>query len=132
MKINVTVEDDIPPTSMISLPSDLKVGSTIELSAGNVTEGVTYQWEITIPGGEVIKITGSKVDLELDKAGTYKVKLKATDPAGNEAIAETSFTLEEGPSGNMILMFVGIAMLLLVIASIIAFLLLRKRKVQEE
>jgi hypothetical protein len=132
MKINVTVEDDIPPTSTISLPSDLKVGSTIELSADNVTEGVTYEWEITTPDGEVVKLTGSDVDLELDKAGTYKVKLKATDTAGNEAITETSFTLEEGPSGNMIFIFVGIGMVLLVIAVIIAFLLLRRRKVPEE
>ncbi len=81
-----------PPTARFSaVPEEPVVGDTLTLDASESTAInavlVLYKWEITI-GEQSITGSGKRVEVILDRSGSWKVKLTVTDSKGLKAVTE--------------------------------------------
>ena len=81
-----------PPTARFSaVPEEPVVGDTLTLDASESTAInaviVLYKWEITI-GEQSITGSGKRVEVILDRPGSWKVKLTVTDSNGLKAMTE--------------------------------------------
>lgn len=75
-------------------------GGVVELSGLNSDNNTTYQWSIN-PGSSsnvewLISKDSPVVKIKLKKTGTYKVKLKVSNPCGYVSEAEITLTAMEG------------------------------------
>jgi len=72
-------------------PDQPSVGDTLILDASESTAInaviASYQWEITI-GEQSITGSGKRVEVILDRSGSWKVKLTVTDSNGLKAVTE--------------------------------------------
>lgn len=104
-KIKITFKDNSSTEEKISTEIDLSnktltVGDTLTItpSTKNAKGSVTYQ--LLIDGEETGKVVvDDKLSWTAEKAGKYKVSVKATDEEGNEAVSdEISVTVKEKES----------------------------------
>ena len=104
-KIKITFKDNSGTEEKISTEIDLSnktltVGDTLTItpSTKNAKGSVTYQ--LLIDGEETGKVVvDDKLSWTAEKAGKYKVSVKATDEEGNEAVSdEISVTVKEKES----------------------------------
>ena len=137
--IALPVNDDSKPVISHSIAATGKVGTEITLNAtaaDNYDESVTVSYEVTL-GSDKITVTNGKFTPAA--AGTYSVKITATDNAGNVATENVAITVAanqptnpdpEKPQGLSTGAIVGIVLgcVAVVAAGVVAFILIRKKK----
>lgn len=141
--VTLPTNDDTKPVISQSIATTGKVGTEITLNAtaaDNYDDNVSIAYEVTV-GGEAVTVTNGK--FTPSKAGTYAVKITATDEAGNVATETVSITVTadsktpggettnpEDSKGLSTGAIVGIvlACVAVVAAGVVAFVIIRKKK----
>lgn len=86
------IEDGTSPTVSVTPPSTTTVSTSSSTGVTYVCSGSdlngtisSYEWTLTKPGGDTLTKTTASATFattDIDKAGTYQVKCKVTDPVG--------------------------------------------------
>ncbi len=95
VKIDLTENDDAKPVIDWTLIPDVKVGDEVALSASAsdnyaAADKISLSFEVTLDG-KAVEVKDGKF---VAAAGTYTIKLTATDEAGNEAVETKTLTVK--------------------------------------
>lgn len=123
-----SVEDTTKPTVDLTLPSNVKVGDTVTLTP-TVTDDVSASDKITVVievelGDETVELNSNKAFVA--KAGTYNIKVTATDEAGNEQVLTKTLVVKASGSFNNWLLG-GIIAVIILIAGAGIYIFFRKK-----
>ncbi len=95
VKIDLTENDDAKPVIQWTVPSGVKEGDEVSLSASasdnySAAEAIAITFEVTLDG-KAVEVKDGKF---VAAAGTYTIKVIAADEAGNEAVDTQTLTVE--------------------------------------
>ncbi len=112
------------------LPKEAEHGTSLVLDASlseDNVDVVTYEWRVTHKDGP-ITLKGMMVNLDLEKAGAYRVTLTVRDAAGNEDIVEGSlYVPPKATKAERPAWLVPVMMVVLIAAVLVGYVYARKR-----
>ena len=130
--MTLTVVDTRPPLAEAGADRTISAGRIVVLDGTASTDNVaitSWGWSFS-DAGRTVELAGSNASYRFDAPGTYRITLRVTDAAGNEATDSLNVTvLRESAAGglsNWLLYIILSAAMLAVVGA--AVLVLARRK----